>query len=85
VVTGQPIGPDAAEQQEHDHRELPRCEHEPEVGLRSRQVEDCEGKPDRRDRTAEDRDGPAEEEQAELALGKWAEPVQEAGASRLSQ
>ena len=69
-VPRQPVGPDPADEQEHDQRDLARGEDQAEVGLRARQVEDGERERDRRDRAADEGDRPAGEEEAELALAE---------------
>jgi hypothetical protein len=72
LVPRQPVGPDAADQQEDELRNGTGGEHEAEVGLRPRQVDHREGERDRRHRVPEEGDRPACEEQAELAFGERA-------------
>ena len=69
-VAGQAVGPDAADEQEDDQRDLACGEDQAEVGLRARQLEDGERQRDRRDRAADQRDRAAGEEEAELALSE---------------
>ena len=66
----EPVGPDAAEEQERDLRALARREHVAEVGLRVRQLEHGEGERDGRHRVPEERGDPCGEEEAELALAQ---------------
>jgi hypothetical protein len=72
----QAIGPDPANEKEDDLWQRPRGEHEAEVGLRSREIEDGERERDRRDAVAEEGDKPSEEQQPKLPLAKWPEPAQ---------
>ena len=67
-MSRQPVGEDAAEEDEQQLRHPGRREHEAEIGRPVRQVEHREGERDRRDRAPEQRDELAREEQAELAL-----------------
>jgi hypothetical protein len=66
----QPVGPDAADEQEHHLRHRARGEDEAEVGLRARQLEDSEGERDVRECIADERRRPAEEEEPEAALSE---------------
>jgi hypothetical protein len=70
-VPRQPVGPHAPDEHEHDLRRPPGGEHDPERRRRAIEiVEDREGERDRGDRAARERDGAAEEEEAELALAE---------------
>ena len=79
LVARQAVGPDAADQEKEDVGEGPRREHQPQVGLRTRQLEDGERKRDRRHAAAEERDDAPEEQQAELPLTQRRERVQPRG------
>ena len=70
-VARQPVGPDAADQDEDDLREPGRRQDEAEVGRRAVEVvEDGERERDRCDRAAEVATRPTGEEKPELALAK---------------
>jgi hypothetical protein len=67
-VAGQPVGPDAADEEEQHLRQRPRREDVPKVGLRSGQVEDGERERDVRERAPDEGGRSAEEEESERAL-----------------
>jgi hypothetical protein len=72
-VPRQPVGPDAANEQEEELRKRPRREHETEIRLRTGDVENGECERDRRHRATEDRRCAAGEEQPELAVAERCE------------
>jgi hypothetical protein len=69
-VTRQAVRPDAAREQEDDLWQRSGGEHVAEVGLRARDVQHGERDRGRGECVPDERDGAAEEEQPELALGQ---------------
>jgi hypothetical protein len=72
-VPREPVRPDASHEQEEHLRQGARREDEAEVGLRAGQVEDGERKRDVREGAADERRGPPEEVEPEVALAQRAE------------
>src|SRR5438034_2505033 len=70
AMTRQAVGPDPADEQEEHLRDRSRGENETEVGFRAGQVENGERERDVRERVADERGRPAEEEESELALAE---------------
>jgi hypothetical protein len=70
LVPWEPVGEDAAGEQEDNLREGSRREDEAQVGLRPGQLEHRERERGRRHPVPEERDDAAEEEEPELALGE---------------
>src|SRR5437588_2054797 len=70
VVAGQPVAPDSSGQEEDDKRHRAGGEDVAEIGLRAGQVEDGESERDVRERVADERRRPPEEEQPELPLAE---------------
>jgi len=82
-VARQPVGDDAADEEERDLRQPRRGQDEPELGRAPVEVvDDGERQGDGRDCRAEKRDEPAGEEQAELPLRERREGVAQRSASR---
>ena len=77
AVTWEPVGPDPADEQEQDLRDRARREDEAEVGLRAGQVENGERERDVRERAADDRRRPPEEQEPEAPLAERAEGLAE--------
>ena len=71
----QPVGPDAAHEEEGDVRDRPRGEDEADVRDGARQVEHRKGHRDLREPVAERRDRYAAEEEAELPLSQRTDDV----------
>ena len=73
MVARETVGPDPAHEQEDDERRRVRRQYVAEVRLRAGELEDGERQCDVRERAADERDRPAGEEEAELALAQRAE------------
>ena len=73
TVPREPVGPDSSDEQEDHLRQRARRQDEAEVGLRAGQVEDGERERDGRERVADERRRPAEEQEPEAALAERAE------------
>jgi hypothetical protein len=69
-VPREPVRPDASHEQEEHLRQGARREDEAEVGLRAGQVEDGERQRDGRERVADERRRPAEEQQPKASLAE---------------
>jgi hypothetical protein len=74
-VAREPVGPDAAREQEDEMREHVGGQHDAEVGRRVRELDDRERECDRCEGVAEQRDRPAHEEQAEVAFDERPEEL----------